>query len=89
MGAKPKSLSVSEDLGLMTWYYVSFGILGALTPIIVFYVVHYDRKIPGTPIDLGLVFYGAGVTVVLIPIGIGFALTLAVVFQFCWRFVSR
>ena len=72
----------------MKWLYICIVIIGLLAPIAVIYVVNYDRRIPGTIVDLGLLFFSAGVGVLFIPIGVGAGLGLVVVIQFVWKKIS-
>jgi len=69
----------------MKWLYICLGSVGMLAPIGVLYAVNYDRRIPGTVIDLGLLFFSTGVSIFFIPIGAGLGLALAAVIQFLWK----
>jgi cytochrome c biogenesis protein CcdA len=56
----------------------------------VLYAVNYDRRIPGAIIDLGLLFFSAGVSILFIPLGIGAGLLLAAIIHFVWsRVIGR
>jgi hypothetical protein len=65
--------------------YVCLGFLGMLAPIGVLYAVNYDRKIPGAIIDLGLLFFSAGVSIIFIPLGMSSGLFLAAIIYFIWN----
>ena len=69
----------------MKWLYICLGTVGMLAPIGVLYAVNYDRRIPGTVIDLGLLFFSTGVSIFFIPIGAGLGLALAAVIQILWK----
>ena len=53
------------------------GILGAIAPTATFYIMHLDRTIPGSIIDVGVLFYGAAVSIIIIPLGIVVGILLA------------
>ena len=70
--------------------YLCLGFLGMLAPMGVLYAVNYDRKVPGALIDLGLLFFSAGVSILFIPLGIGVGLLLAAIIHFVWsRVIGR
>jgi hypothetical protein len=79
---------VMEPQDSMKWLYVGLGIVGMLVPVGVVYAVNYDRRIPGAIIDLGLLFFSAGVGIIFIPIGVGLGLALAAVIQAIWNRVT-
>ncbi len=72
----------------MRWFYFASATLGALSPTIVFYGIHYDRRIPGTFFDLGLLIYGAGLSIIFIPIGLFLGIALAAVIHLVWTLAS-
>jgi|TARA_B100001971_G_C17754923_1_gene317292 L-asparagine transporter-like permease len=61
----------------MKWLYVGMGILGAISPTAIFYIMHLDRTVPGSIIDVGVLFYGAAVSIIVIPPGIVVGILLA------------
>ena len=69
----------------MKWLYFSLGIIGFLAPTGVLYAVNFDRRVPGAIIDLGLLFYSAGLSILFIPLGMGAGLVLALVIHFVWN----
>jgi hypothetical protein len=74
----------------MKQLYLCLGFLGMLAPMGVLYAVNYDRKVPGALIDLGLLFFSAGVSILFIPLGIGAGLLLAAIIHFVWsRVIGR
>lgn len=74
----------------MKQLYICLGVLGMLAPMGVLYALNYDRKVPGAVIDLGLLFFSAGLSILFIPLGIGAGLVLAAVIHFLWnRFAAR
>ena len=73
----------------MRWFYFASATLGALSPTIVFYGIHYDRRIPGTFFDLGLLIYGAGLSIIFIPIGLFLGIALAAVIHLAWTLASN
>jgi hypothetical protein len=50
----------------MRWLYICLGILGALAPAGIFYALNYERRIPGAAIDLGLLLFSAGLSILFI-----------------------
>ena len=69
----------------MKWLYFSLGIIGFLAPTGVLYAVNFDRRVPGAIIDLGLLFYSVGLSILFIPLGMGAGLVLALVIHFVWN----
>ena len=61
----------------ITWLYICLGALGGLAPVVILYAVNYDRRVPGAFIDLGLLFFSAGVGILLVPVGLGAGVALA------------
>jgi hypothetical protein len=59
-----------------------------LAPVGILYAVNYDRRIPGAAIDLGLLFFSAGLSIIFIPLGIGSGLFLAAIIHFVWNRVT-
>jgi hypothetical protein len=72
----------------MKWLYISLAALGTVTPIGVLYAVNYDRRAPGAIIDLGLLFFSAGIGIIFVPIGLGLGLALAAIIQFAGKQIS-
>ena len=72
----------------MHWLYIGLGFLGALSPTVVFYAMHYDRRVPGTFVDLGLLIYGAGLSIIFIPVGLFLGIALAAVIHLVWTLAS-
>jgi hypothetical protein len=69
----------------MKWLYICLGILGALAPAGLFYAVNYERKIPGTVIDLGLLLFSAGLSILFIPLGVTAGVVLAAIIHVVWN----
>ncbi len=61
----------------MKWLYVGMGLLGAISPTAIFYIMHLDRTVPGSIIDVGVLFYGAAVSIIIIPLGLVVGIVLA------------
>ena len=73
----------------MRWFYFASATLGALSPTVAFYAMHYDRRLPGTFFDLGLLIYGAGLSIIFIPIGLFLGIALAAVIHLAWNLASK
>ena len=73
----------------MRWFYFASAALGALSPTVVFYAMHYDRRMPGSFFDLGLLIYGAGLSIIFIPIGLFLGIALAAVIHVTWNLASN
>ena len=73
----------------MRWFYFASAALGALSPTVVFYAMHYDRRMPGSFFDLGLLIYGAGLSIIFIPIGLFLGIALAAVIHVAWHLASN
>lgn len=71
----------------MRWFYFASATLGALSPTVVFYGMYFDRRIPGTFFDLGLLIYGAGLSIIFIPVGLFLGIALAAVIHLAWTLV--
>ena len=57
--------------------------------MVVFYAMHYDRRMPGSFLDLGLLIYGAGLSIIFIPIGLFLGIALAAVIHVAWALASK
>ena len=73
----------------MKWLYIGMGTLGAAAPSLIFYIMHLDRTVPGTIFDLGVYFYGAAVSIIIIPLGIVFGLLVAAAVHLLFSAVAR
>jgi hypothetical protein len=73
----------------MKWLYIGMGLLGAASPSAIFYIMHLDRTVPGTFFDLGAFFYGAAVSLIVIPVGFVFGLLVAAVIHLLVNMVAR
>ncbi len=71
------------------WLYISLGVLGFLAPTVILYAVNFDRRVPGAIVDLGLLFYSVGLSIIFIPLGMGAGLALAVVVHVIWKLAVR
>jgi hypothetical protein len=69
----------------MRWLYICLGILGALAPVGILYAVNYERRIPGAVIDLGLLLFSAGLSILFIPIGVTAGVVLAMIIHVVWN----
>ena len=67
------------------WLYIGLGLLGAIAPVVILYAVNYERRIPGTFIDVGLLLFSAGVSILFIPIGMTVGVALAVMVHLAWN----
>jgi hypothetical protein len=72
----------------MKWLYIGMGLLGAISPTTIFYIMHLDRTVPGSIIDVGVVFYGAAVSIIIIPLGIVVGILLAGAIHFLINMAS-
>ena len=68
--------------------YGFLAIVGGLVPPAIFFVANFDRRDPDAIIDLGLVFYSFGITILAIPIGIAGGLAVAGLAHMAWNRVS-
>ena len=73
----------------MRWFYYASATLGALSPTVIFYAMHYDRRVPGTFVDFGLLIYGAGLSIIFIPLGLFLGIALAAVIHLAWTLGSN
>jgi hypothetical protein len=73
----------------MKWLYIGMGILGAVSPSLIFYIMHLDRTVPGTVFDLGVFLYGAAVSIIIIPLGIVFGILVAAAIHLAYSAVAR
>ncbi|HEU0020661.1 MAG TPA: hypothetical protein VFR55_03170 [Dehalococcoidia bacterium] len=71
-----------------SWIYIGCAVLGALAPVGIFYLVNYDRRVPGSFIDLGLLLFSAGVSIIFLPLGLGAGLGLAILVHLAWNRVQ-
>ena len=69
----------------MKWLYFVLGVAGALTPTAIFYAVNFDRRIPGSILDTGLLFHSAGLSILFIPLGMGAGVMLAGIIHLAWN----
>ena len=51
----------------------------------VMYAVNFDRRIPGSTIDIGLLFHSAGLSILFIPLGMGAGVVVAGIIQLAWN----
>ena len=63
----------------MKWLYFILAIVGGLVPPAIFFVTNYHRRDPDAILDLGLVFFSFGITILVIPLGVAGGLAVAVV----------
>ena len=69
----------------MKWLCVCLSVIGTLAPTGVLYAVNFDRRVPGAIIDLGLLFYSLGLSIIFIPIGLGSGVVLAIIIHLIWN----
>ena len=69
----------------MKWLYFVLGVVGTITPTAIFYAVNFDRRIPGSIFDTGLLFHSAGLSILFIPLGMGAGVVLAGIVHFAWN----
>jgi hypothetical protein len=69
----------------MRWLYICLGTLGALTPVGILYAVNYERRISGAIIDLGLLLFNAGLSILFIPVGVTAGVALTVIIHVVWN----
>ncbi|MDA1219864.1 MAG: hypothetical protein O2909_10530 [Chloroflexi bacterium] len=57
-------------------------------PVGILYAVNFDRRVPGSFIDLGLLFFSAGLSIIFIPLGLVAGLGLAALVHLVWNKVQ-
>ena len=72
----------------MKWMYIVLGIIGGLVPPAIFLITNYHRRDPNAILDLGLVFFSFGITILIIPVGIAGGLVVAVAVHLVYNRVS-
>ena len=72
----------------MKWLYVALGFLGAVMPVVWVYLDHRHLAVPGSFIDLGLLLFSFGLSLLFIPVGVVGGIAVAGLFQFGW-YLSR
>lgn len=73
----------------MKWLYVGMALLGAVIPVAWVYVGHLYLAVPGAFIDLGLLLFSFGLTLLFIPVGVVGGIVVAGLFQFGWYLYRR
>ena len=69
---------------MIRWLYICLGTFGALAPVGILYAVNYERRIPGAVIDLGLLLFSAGLSILFIPVGMTIGIALAAIIHLVW-----
>ena len=72
----------------MKWLYIVLGIIGGLVPPAIFFVSNYHRRDPDAILDLGLVFFSFGISILPIPLGVAGGVAVAVLVHLIYNRVS-
>jgi cytochrome c biogenesis protein CcdA len=64
--------------------YLVLGFLGGAAPVAFLYAINSHRAVPGLWVDLGLLGFILGVSIVFIPIGIAAGLAAAALVHWAW-----
>ena len=72
----------------MKWLYVALAVMGAVLPVVWVYLDHLRLAVPGAFIDVGLLLFSFGLSLIFIPVGVVGGIAIAGMLHFGW-YLSR